>query len=179
MTLKIGQPLMLIRNINNMRGLVNGTRMLLTGIHDSSRPAWIECQILSGKNIGQEVVLPRLLFKHEEDELCPATFTRKQFPIKICFAMTIAKSQGQTFAGRVGVFLPKPVFAAGALYVAMSRCTDFNNLYFCQPRSPSDQKTVFNVVSVDIIARLKEFALLDQQQQQEQQQEQQSSNTIL
>ncbi|KAH9547373.1 hypothetical protein CY35_11G030800 [Sphagnum magellanicum] len=42
------------------------------------------------------------------------------FPVRPAFAMTINKAQGQTLK-MVGIFLPKPVFTHGQLYVAMSR----------------------------------------------------------
>ena len=48
-------------------------------------------------------------------------FKRVQFPVCLAFAMTVHKSQGQTF-DRVGLYLEHPVFAHGQLYVAMSRC---------------------------------------------------------
>lgn len=41
--------------------------------------------------------------------------------------MTIHKSQGQTLRS-VGVYLPRPVFAHGLLYVAMSRVGDRNDV---------------------------------------------------
>jgi ATP-dependent DNA helicase PIF1 len=40
--------------------------------------------------------------------------------VRLAFAMTINKAQGQTLK-MVGIFLPKPVFTHGQLYVAMSR----------------------------------------------------------
>ncbi len=45
---------------------------------------------------------------------------RNQFPLMPAFAMTINKSQGQSF-DQVGVSLTNPVFAHGQLYVAISR----------------------------------------------------------
>ncbi|KAA6355078.1 MAG: putative DNA helicase PIF1, ATP-dependent [Streblomastix strix] len=53
--------------------------------------------------------------------------TRRQFPIRLAFAMTINKSQGQSF-DQVGVFLNRQVFAHGQLYVAFSRCRSLQGL---------------------------------------------------
>jgi ATP-dependent exoDNAse (exonuclease V) alpha subunit len=59
--------------------------------------------------------------------MLPFSFRRKQFPVRLSFAMTINKSQGQTFH-KVGVHLEKPVFTHGQLYVAFSRVRAINNL---------------------------------------------------
>ena len=45
---------------------------------------------------------------------------RIQFPINIAYGLTINKVQGQT-CNKVGLYLPRPVFAHGQLYVALSR----------------------------------------------------------
>jgi ATP-dependent exoDNAse (exonuclease V) alpha subunit len=42
----------------------------------------------------------------------PFTLRRHQFPVRLAFAMTINKAQGQTLK-MVGIFLPKPVFTHG------------------------------------------------------------------
>ncbi|KAM1515861.1 hypothetical protein ACFXTH_014887 [Malus domestica] len=45
---------------------------------------------------------------------------RKQFLVKLSFALTINKSQGQTIP-HVGIYLPDHVFSHGQLYMALSR----------------------------------------------------------
>ena len=63
------------------------------------------------------------------DTRFPFAFQRKQFPIIPSFAMTINKSQGQSF-NFVGVDLEDQVFSHGQLYVAVSRCKSVETLLF-------------------------------------------------
>ena len=49
--------------------------------------------------------------------MLPFEFRRVQFPVSLCFAMTINKSSGQT----VGVDMIDESFTHGMLYVALSR----------------------------------------------------------
>ena len=50
----------------------------------------------------------------------PFEFIHLQFPVALCFAITINKSQGPTFKA-VGVDLTNESFTHGMLYVALSR----------------------------------------------------------
>lgn len=113
--LKIGCPVMLLRNLDATKGLCNGTRLIVR----SFRRYVIEAEVASGSHIGDIALIPRIRLNATEDQ-CPILFTRTQFPIRLAFSMTINKSQGQTF-DKVGLYLPDPPFAHGQLYVAMSR----------------------------------------------------------
>ncbi|CAK1579947.1 unnamed protein product [Parnassius mnemosyne] len=55
-------------------------------------------------------------------------FRRLQFPVRLAFAMTINKSQGQTMS-ICGVDLKNPCFSHGQLYVACLRVGKSSNLF--------------------------------------------------
>ena len=106
---------MLLRNLNIAEGLCNGTRLAVRDL----RPHVLRCNVLTGQRYGQDVLIPRITLE-SQDPFIPFSLRRRQFPIRIAFAMTINKAQGQTF-GKVGLLLREPVFSHGQLYVAFSR----------------------------------------------------------
>ena len=81
---------------------------------------------MGGEFNGETRLIPRTLLNTTEGEL-PWIISRKQFPIRLCFAMTVNKSQGQSL-DTVGVDLRAPPFTHGQLYVALSRVTDVSRL---------------------------------------------------
>jgi len=145
--LKPGCPLMLLRNIDPINGLCNGTRMVLLEI----RPRVLKCRILGGDHAGKEVFIPRITLDPSEDNL-PIDITRRQFPVRLAFAMTINKSQGQSIMN-VGIDLRTPVFAHGQLYVALSRCTSKDRIKVLFPEL-SDTTHTTNIVYPEVIAGL-------------------------
>nr|KAJ0211100.1 hypothetical protein LSAT_V11C400159770 [Lactuca sativa] len=147
--LKIHCPIMLLRNINQKQGLCNGTRMIVSQL----LPNVIEATIMTGTCIGKRVYIPRIKFIHKSPDI-PFTFSRKQFPLKVCYAMTINKSQGQSLR-RIGVYLPQRVFSHGQLYVALSRATSPDSIkILIQTNSPTQENHTKNIVFKDLLQKV-------------------------
>ncbi|CAN7059274.1 unnamed protein product [Brassica rapa subsp. trilocularis] len=78
------------------------------------------------------ILLPWIILSPPESNH-PFTLKRRQFPIRVCYAVTVNKSQGQTLSN-IALYLPKPVFRHDHLYVALSRVTTTKDLKILKMR---------------------------------------------
>ena len=117
---KVGSVIMLLRNLSLKDGLCNGTRLKVCNLQDNV----IDAEILTGLHAGQRTLIPRVTFCPNDTNL-PFQLKRVQFPVRLSYAVTINKSQGQTYE-KVGIYLRRPCFSHGQLYVAFSRTRAFN-----------------------------------------------------
>ena len=140
--LKVGAIVMLIKNLSVFTGLCNGTRMQVIGFNKSL----LKCKVLSGSKAqnGEIVFLPLCKFEYGKVVSEPGVhFMRTQFPVKLSFAISINKAQGQTL-DRVGLnFKHGQCFSHGQLYTAMSRVRTKDSLRILPA---SKENTCVNIV---------------------------------
>ena len=142
--LKIGAPVMLLRNLDPIHGLCNGTRMTIR----RASTQCLEVRLNGGSFDGEKRLIYRTKLTSNDEDF-PFQLTRLQFPVCLAFAMTINKSQGQSLT-HVGVDLQNPVFTHGQLYLALSRATDIHNISILMKESNVDEVTD-NIVYPEVL----------------------------
>lgn len=133
--LKLGAQVMFVKNDPDGRW-VNGT----IGIIESLDKKQITVKV---KDITYHLKPEKwqtIAYEYDEDkdkivEKVVGSYT--QFPLQLAWAITIHKSQGKTL-DRVIINLGSGAFAAGQLYVALSRCRSLTGIALKQAVNPSD-----------------------------------------
>ena len=142
---KIGCPLILIRNLSPSQGLCDGTRMVVKRMSDRV----LEVRLIGGDHDGQLAFIPRITLIPSNTADLAFKFKRRQFPVRLAFAISINKSQGQSVK-HVGLDLQIPVFAHGQLYVALSRSTSAHNVKVLLPDT-CQESVMGNVVYPEVL----------------------------
>ncbi|UYV75372.1 hypothetical protein LAZ67_13000015 [Cordylochernes scorpioides] len=119
----VGAIVILLRNLNPEQGLCNSTSMVILRMFSHV----LEAQIMTETNVGHTVLVPKIPLTPSDINL-PFILKRHPFPLRLDFALTINKTQGQTFA-RVGLLLQEPVFTHGQLYMAFSRVRTLDSIH--------------------------------------------------
>ena len=156
LTLKRGAQVMFVKNDPSAEHrFFNGRIGRITSISDKAIS--VRCD-----DDEEDIQVEPLVWENAKYELNPDTKeietkiqgTFRQYPLRLAWAITIHKSQGLTFER--AVIDASQSFAAGQVYVALSRCKSLKGLRLASPVNPS---TIFGDRRVEAyIAREEEEA---------------------
>ena len=114
----VGAQVMLLTNMDQDHGLVNGSRGVVTGYSPGGLP------LVKFLGFVEPIIVDRANWWLAE----PENIGRSQIPLKIAYAITIHKSQGATLDSAL-VDIGSNTFEYGQAYVALSRCRSLEGLY--------------------------------------------------
>lgn len=142
LVLKIGAQVMVAKNIYNDTGMIsNGSIGTVTGFGKSI----VKIELRSGEEVEiTPVRWSKMSYEAQKDEKTGketlaesevGAFT--QIPLKLAWAITTHKSQGQTLDSAM-IELEREAFAHGQLYVALSRVRSMDGLYLRRAATKQD-----------------------------------------
>ena len=126
LTLKVGTPIILLRNLDVSK-LCNGTRFCVKSL----KPNVVKAAITNGNAKKEDLYIPLIPIMPSNMDMS-FDFKRLQFPVRPSFAMSINNGQGQSLSV-AGNNLETPCFPHGQLYVACSRVGTPRNLSIHAP----------------------------------------------
>ena len=145
--LKVGAQVMLIKNdTKSPKRWVNGSIGVVTKLGKDN----IHLKIKNKTHKIIQDTWEKFNYLIKDDKVVhEVTATFKQYPIKLAWAVTIHKSQGQTFENVI-LDLDTGSFAHGQTYVALSRVVSLEGLFLTREIRMSD--IIFNKNIQDYIA---------------------------
>jgi PIF1-like helicase/DNA helicase Pif1-like protein len=138
--IKIGCPLILMRNLSPSTGLCNGSRMIVKEMSERV----LQVLLIGGDHDGENALIPRISLIPTSTPDFSFQIRRRQFPVRLAFAATINRAQGQSVK-YVGLDFRNSVFTHGQLYVGFSRVIARENLRVLLPEDCIHSKTI-NIV---------------------------------
>ncbi|GIQ92235.1 DNA helicase, partial [Kipferlia bialata] len=133
--LSCGVPIMLLANMDVANGHCNGTRYIVEALADDI----IMARATTGPSKGKLLLIPKITVTRLYQGV---SFQRKQFPVRVAYAMTVNKAQGQSL-DRVCIYFNRASFSHGQTFTAISRVRDPKNLSIY---IPGDMEAVPNIV---------------------------------
>ncbi len=130
--LKIGARVMCVANdqrgryVNGSLGWVRGLNQETVTVELDGKPGTVEIETFTWTVFRTKYVKRTDTLEREE------IGSFEQLPLRLAWAVTIHKSQGKTF-DKVTLDLGRGAFAAGQVYVALSRCTSLEGLHLVKP----------------------------------------------
>ena len=133
--LRKGAQVILIRNDSDKRWVNGPIAQIATLSPESIKVSMNGCIYEVSKSSWEKIEYEYNQAEDKIEEKIIGTF--QQYPIKLAWAITIHKSQGQTFDNIV-IDLGDGAFSHGQVYVGLSRCTSLEGIILKRPVIASD-----------------------------------------
>lgn len=150
--LKVGAQVMLLKNdTERPRRWVNGTLGIVTKLKENE----VLVNIDGVEHTVEKESWEAIKYSYDTDEKKlkkQVTSAFVQIPLRLAWAITIHKSQGQTYSSVV-IDTKGGMFQSGQTYVALSRCTSLEGLYLTAPIR--DRDIIIDRKVVEFMGRVK------------------------